>query len=235
MESRKIVTNGQCLHGKNRNADIEKNKWTRRGRRGWDEYECHGNIYALPCIGGWSGVPVEHRELRLVLCDDLEWWVEDGGGGGTPGLWKSAPFPTTAPNKNWKQPATHAQVSCRIKKIYHEKTHQIHHICSHFLWESGGRRCPDSTGSEGSCWPLRCPPGLMQTGPWEWKMAYPGCVSAWSGSGSTEGSWERSHLFLPRPPLDNRENTSVTFFPPTKNCGSHGIISMLTSGFVLKI
>lgn len=59
-------------------------------------------------------------------------------------------------------------------------------------------------------------------------MAYPGCASAWTGTGSTEGSWERSRSFLPRPPLDKQENTSVTLFPPTKNCHGHGIIAMIT-------
>lgn len=122
-----------------------------------------------------------------------------------------------------------------VGKKKKKKTHQTHRICSHFLWELGGQRCPDSTGSEGSCWPLQCPPGPTQTGPWEWKTAYPGCVSASSGSGSTEGSWGLSRSFLPRPPLDKRENTSITLFAPTENCRGPGIISMTTSGFVLKV
>lgn len=109
---------------------------------------------------------------------------------------------------NWKLD-THAQSSGWGGGGGGGKTHQTHRICSHFLWVLGGQRCPDSTGSEDSCWRLQCPPGLMQTGPWEWKTAYPGCVSALSGTGSTEGSWELSRSFLLRPPLDKRENTSI--------------------------
>ena len=63
------------LQGRNRDADVEKRLvdmgWIRR--RMWDELrESDWHIYTATCkIDMWE-IAVEHRELSLVFCGDLE-------------------------------------------------------------------------------------------------------------------------------------------------------------------
>lgn len=113
-----------------------------------------------------------------------------------------------------------------VRKWKKKNTHQTHRIYSHFLWEWGGQRCLDSTGFEDSCWQLQCLPRPRRIGLWGWKKAYPGCVSALSGTGSTEGSWELSRSYLLHPLLDKREILPSLFYNK-EQC--HGIVSMTFS------
>ena len=81
---------GTCFQGRNREADV-KNWCVDPARRGDDEpRESYWDIYIFVCnldIEGEAGI--QHRELSLLLCDDLEEW---DGGGGREGDWKGGGY-----------------------------------------------------------------------------------------------------------------------------------------------
>ena len=51
------------------------------GRVSWDKVrEWHGHIYTTTCkIASWWEAAAQHREISLVLCDDLEGWDREDG------------------------------------------------------------------------------------------------------------------------------------------------------------
>ena len=71
------------LQSSSGDTDVERRHVdTERGRRGWDEWrKQHGNIHTTACkISSQWEFSVWLRELKPVLCDNLEGWEGERGG-----------------------------------------------------------------------------------------------------------------------------------------------------------